>query len=581
MKKTRLLLLLAGFTLVACNTSTSSSVSDTSSNTSSEPAPQSKFDRFKEVFDALGNNYVSDDSYFYEYASTMAASSSMLIVEPHAMLNTANRSGIALARENNTVVGYRYAYDCFAQEGEKLFYSSYIPGNYYYTGTMYDAGVYSIDDLAYDAFFSMPKSSDITKLAQQLTSSTSITFDNSFVESVDSDTNYHIFTAEGAYAIAPIMYLLETNAFARMEGYANESYYYTVESFLEYAITSENINGVKLEITLIEDGGYPQLMVDIFANGWFESDEDNEYPFMERILVPLSLAGTYADELGLGDIVPDSFYESGPGEEPTETKAKRQELKEAITPLIEGNNYTLTHAGGILEELVYTASVVDNKTTAYFGSDFIYGYYFLGANSDFSNTDVAGIRAYQNSKGVEQDQAFYTYDYIKQLWTSQGLTVSDDFIATGTASDGSTTSIDIGQRLLDIYQSNFNSIGYQLGSEYDYFWENAYGSSWENQFFYNESTQTFIVTDYYLISALFGCDTVTTNYIDQLSFDLSINDGAISAQGLLYSYDTSGNTGYFDFGTISVTNVGTTKLPAEFATYLNTHYGTDYAVDAE
>ena len=581
----KLLFILSGVVLVGCGGGTSSSstsseatsgtTSETTSETTSGTPELTNMTKFKNTFNSLGLNYVSNDFYFYSFGSDVYNSVSTLTVQPHGMLNSATRTGIAL--HNNK--GYRYGLDMYAAEGEPAFAPSYVPTKGLYAGFFADPFVSDYTEEVYNFLFKFSSSDEVTAISKQLYGSSSPSFEKMFTEGV-SDEGYPTFTTPN---IAVAMLLLDSTAFARMDGYGLESYMYSLEDILISSSGNIKANNFETVFTLVEEADYTYLLADVYAKDYGTNSDGSiyqaGYPFMERVLLPLDTMSeeekAYSD---LSSVIPEGFLEKGPGEEPAEVAAKRAEMVTKFEPIIQNNNYTLTHTGGILETNTYVANVYDDHAFNYSGSGFTYGYYYLEPNADFSNADKAGIRVYSNSNGAEEDGLIskMSLAYYKTVLEKQGYTVDDQYIATSTEG-----SFSVNERLLEIFQSNFLQSAYML--DYDELWTTYYGCGWEDLAYYSANTDSFIVGDYYLVGAMFGCDTITSNYIEQVSFDLYLGDETIDmyAMGALYGLATDGSVGYFDFGSINYSNIGTTKLNNSFATYINTAHGLSYPVDAE
>ncbi len=571
----KFLVMLCGVMLVGCGTGkTSSSVPGTSSEA---PAEKTNFEKFKELFDSFGTNYTTFDYYFYMLGEEPRFSASSYVIEPHAMLNLATRSGIALAKVNNKTQGYRYGVDVYAAEDESAMLPSYKPATYAYEGFLYNPAIYELNDEIYSTLFGLPSSAEITSLAKDL--GYSDTFDTMFTEGKTEEGEVTFTTTNLALALN----LLDNNAFGRMEGFSSESYLYAVEDILINAQTGKiKYDNIETVFTMVNDNGLEYVICDIFAKDSDINKTGN--PFMERIMIPmegLDEDTKTAEGLGLTGIVPNDFYEKGPGAEPNEIAQKRVELVNKIKPMIDTNNFTISHTGGEFKETIYTAKVYDDHTYTYEGDGFAYGYYYLEPTTGFTNAADAGIRVYSyDAKGNPAEEegliGGMSLAYYKTVFESQGYTVDDSYVATKV---GENEPIVINDRLLSVYQMNFNRTFY-LGL--DAFWDTYYGYSWVDLAFYNPATDSFLISDYYLKNALFGADTITANFAESVSLELFLGDANKDpyATALLFNpiwYET----GFGNFGTLSFSNIGTTKTFGKFATYVNTKFGTTYPVDGE
>lgn len=575
----KLLVMLSGIMLVGCTNTpaTSGTTSDTTSGTTSEaPVEKTNMEKFKELFDALGTNYTSQDFYFYVLGGDPTYSASTLVVEPRAMLNMATRSGIALAKTGNKTQGYRYGIDVYASENESAMLTSYKPASYVYEGLMYKTAAYELNDANYATLFGLPDSSEINTYAKQLGYST--TFDTMFTEGVSEDGNVTFTTSNLAIAIN----FLDNNAFGRMEGYSSESYLYEIQDILINSRTeSIKYDNIETVFTMVEDNDLKYLICDIYAK---DSDiHAKGLPFMERVMIPMeNLSEELKTESGLGlnGIVPSDFYENGPGAEPSEVAARRKDLVTKLQPMIESNNFTLSHTGGdVFKENVYTAKVYNDHAYSYEGEGFAYGYYYLEPTTGYTNASDAGIRMYSydakaNPTEKEGLLSGMSLEYYKTVFESNGYTVDANYTAT---SPTETEPISVNERLLSVYQSNFNRMFYL---SLDQFWDTYYGYSWEDLAFYNPATDSFLISDYYLKNALFGCDTITSNYCESVSLELFLSEAGKDPYATALLFDPNSQTGFIDFGTLSYSNIGTTKLFDKFATCINTKFGTTYPVDA-
>ncbi len=585
MKKTNLLLLLAGVMLFGCSKSTSSAsssgtsqggTSDVTQNSTTGTSEVSKtnFEKFKDTFDSIGLDYVSDDIMYRKWSDgSFDAAITTLTVEPTAMFNSANRSGVALAKASDGKVrGYRYALDMYAPENESPMILSYKPATYLYSsGLFYEPAIYQYDENLHKMLFTFPSSEEVCDLSKTLYSK-NISFEDMFEEGLDENENVTFTTTN--YALA--LLLLDTNGFAAMDGYGYDTYSY---SFLDVIADEEGYpltDNIEMIFTLYEDP-FPIIDVQIFAKNF-----DEEMPFMERSLYSLSTMDKNSyEDYSLSSIVSSDFYENGPGEEPAEVAAKRAAMKEKFQPMITGNNYTIKHSLG---DQMVECNIVDDKVMTYgLEGQFMVSYYYIAPTEDFSNSRDVGVRFYNSQEGKPAEDGFYS-PYLslvgrKALYEQSGYEVDDTYVAKST--DGQTT-VDIVEEIFEgFYKPYFNPIQAYLTEEGETFFNNLYGCNWEDLMFYNASTDSFVVTDYYLKTALFGSDIFASNYVFSTSYDLYLpEDGNINAVGVQYAYDSQG-IGYYGFGTIEFTDVGTTKLPSAFAKYLNEHFNTTYEVAEE
>ncbi len=578
----KFLVMLCGAMLVGCTSASSSSkkgnsseqpsnTEPTSQTTSDAPVEKTNFEKFKGLFDSFGTNYTSIDYYYYMLDDSPTYSASNYVVEPHAMLNMATRSGIALAKVNNKTQGYRYGVDVYAAENESAMLTSYKPASYFYQGFMYDGGARELDDAKYALLFGLPNSDEISSYSKGL--GYSDTFDTMFTEGATEEGAVTFTTTNLAVAIN----LLENNAFGRMEGFASESYLYNVEDILfDAELGKIKYNNLETIFTMVDNNGLNYLDCSIFAKD--SKLNETGTPFMQRLMIPME--GLDEDTktaygLGLNGIVPSDFYEKGPGAEPNEVAQKRVELVNKIKPMIEGNNFTISHTGGALKEALYTAKVYDDHTYTYEGNGFAYGYYYLEPTTGFTNVEDVGIRVYSydaKADPAEEDVNMLSLKDIKATFEAQGYTVDTNYIATKTGTD----SVVLSERMLEVYQMNFNRTFY-LGL--DQFWDIYYGYSWADLAFYNPVTDSFLISDYYLKTALFGADTITANFADSISLELFLGSANTDPYASALLFDPNSQTGFVDFGTLTFSNVGTTKTFDKFATYVNAKHGTTYPVE--
>lgn len=568
----KLLLILSGVMLFACskgNSSSTTSQAPSSDNTSQSTSgtETTNIDKFVEAYNKLGVNYVSQDAYYTSFGGDVTSSISQMYVEPHAAYNFATRSGIALGQGTITTsqgaqtgkFAYRFGLDTSASSDAASFCTTYTPYNFYYQGLMAEQGLYLFDEDTYKNFYGIASSKTVETFAKSLYGR-SISFKSMFQEGTDENGNV-TFTSTN---VALALYFLETNAFALMPG-NDSNYFYAVEDILMDSSTNKMYtNNVTTTVTMYEEtDGTITLDVVLTAKNYLEG----QYPFIERILVADSTTN-----IGLvGNIVPESFYEEGPGKEPASVAEKRAAMKAALDPIVTGNNFTLTHN---YSTYTYTANVYSDHAFAFSGSNFTYGYYFLDLNEEKTNSAKAGLRVYQNANSQEQDGLIsnMSMDYIKQAFTSQGYTVDENYVAKKTGA----TDINLVERMFMIWEQNFNPISY-IKADYDNFWTNLYNGSWADQLLYSTEGDFFIVNDYYLKQALFGYDTLISNYSDQVSLDLHLVGSTLYADTSIFTTDGS-DFGYASLGTITFSNIGTTLLPETFATYVNNAHGTNFKV---
>lgn len=596
----KIILILSGVLLVGCNNGTTSSQSNSTNDSSVSTSSSENFEKMKETLDALGTNYIAYDYYYYYFSSSATYDVNSVIVEDRGMLNYANRTGVALVEKDGDTVGYRYGLDMNVSDGEYPFAPAYVESTGFKYGPL-TQGTTAYTKEGYSMLYEIHSSSYIEELSDNIYGASSPTFDYMFTET-ESDDGYPQFTTQN-FAVAL--------AFIDQFSFTVDSYGYDRFSYVWYDLiydSSSSLKGTNFEtkITLVEDSSYEgvySLDVQVFAKD-YGTDGDGSlysqgYPFIERVLTPMStMPASLKEEVDLSSIIPADFYTTGPGEESEEIAAKRTELKNQVSAIYTDNNYTLDHTytytgtSGGYETMYYTATVYNDHVYTFSGktsadaeaNSFLYAYYNLDLNEDYSNGDVAGLRVYYVSAGEVVDYAIsgLTADYFKEYLTSYGYTVSDDYIATATDTSGNPVTIDINERLILIFQMNFLQSGYifdEVQDGKDYF-NYLYGCNWEDMCYYCSSTDSFIMGDYFLMSGLFGADTLVSNYISQTTFDVYLGgeNSGLNADCTVFSYSSDGTMGFFNLGYLEFSNIGTTILDNDFATYVNTKYGTNYKI---
>ena len=365
----KLLLLAAVFALAGCNggqtsssssseTSSSMSSSVSSSTSSEETFDTELFGQVKDTINALGNNYYASDYYFSFSGDQVFVSMNEMVTTPKGVLNMSTKSGMAIAKNSTGATkGYRFQVD-FDAEGDDsatMFLPSYHEAYMVYDGFNTDQSVVvEMNQENYDFLYSVPTVNDIQSLSDSYHNALGLRkpkFNNMFEQGVDAD-GYVTFTTTN-FAVAQVF--LENFSYGRLEGYSSM---YNSEAYelLFSSVDTTDLSGTQTIFTVIDMDTYIALDVQVILSAFAE-----DTPYIERTLVALSQVPTeeVADYDYFSNIVPETFYEEGPGEEPEDVKTKRAAFKAQLEDLME-YNYTINFTGGadLFASAQYTAKVV-------------------------------------------------------------------------------------------------------------------------------------------------------------------------------------------------------------------------------
>ena len=590
MKNKNLLFLLAGLTLVSCGGGNTPSVSE---NPSSEtPSVQESvsegptlFERFVDAYDALGNNYYAFDYLGALYSDgEYSVSVNEMITTPKGSINMATKSGIAIgAAADGSKVGYRFGIDLQAEEiePEAMFLPSHSPATFYYYGMYADKpALVPMTEDNYDYFYRIADSSVIQSFSDQfytaLGSKKLPRFNNMFVEGEDAEGNPTFTTDNIAFA----MEALDKFSFGRFEGYS-ETYDSDAYTYFSNSINEYGFEGVSTIVTLLEGDGYDMLYVEVYLSAF-----STEYPYISRQLVGLSTLPDY--ELEGVDlvsyIVPESFYEEGPGAESEESKAQRALLKSQLDNLMPSNYTIELTIGQDLGGGQFVSRVVDDTCFSSGTEDIAYSYYYVSTDV---NKELGGIYAFCEEKGSGVEEEWVnTVDYAEAMYNSYknagyNAVLEDDGLTLTI--DGQ--SVNINEYVKSLYDEIFN-YKYLLSDEYNdqyvaaygiNYWQLAYGSDWIDQFYYSERTGKFLLSNYFIKGAFLGQSIPVMNMNDCITAEFLLGDAAEDTPIVSLAYYVGQ---YADFGLAVYSNVGTTKLSNVFGTYINEKYGFNYPVES-
>lgn len=590
MKNKKLLFLLAGLTLVSCGGGNTPSVSENpSSETPSSSVQESVsegptlFERFVDAYDALGNNYYAFDYLGALYSDgEYSVSFNQMITTPKGSVNMATKSGIAIgAAADGSKVGYRFGIDLQAEEvdPEAMFLPSHSPATFYYYGMYADqAAVVPMTEDNYDYFYRIADSSVIQSFSDsiytELGSKKLPRFNNMFVEGTDAEGNPTFTTDNIAFA----MEALDKFSFGRFEGYS-ETYDSDTYTHFSNSLNEYGLEGVSTIVTLIEGDGYDMLYVEVYLSAF-----STEYPYISRQLVGLSTLPDYELEgVDLVNyIVPESFYEEGPGAESEESKAQRALLKSQLDNLMPSNYTIELTLGQAVGGGQFISKVVDDTCFSSGTEEMAYSYYYVSTDV---NKELGGIYQFleENGEGFEEPW-LNTLDYAQRMadaYASQGATLSED----GLTLTLQGRNIDMDDYVKSLYDEIFN-YKYLLSDEYNAqyveayginYWELAYGSDWIDQFYYSERTGKFLLSNYFIKGAFLGQCIPVMNMNDCITAEFLLGDTAEDTPIVSLAYYVGE---YADFGLAVYSNVGTTKLSNVFGTYINEKYGFNYQVEA-
>ena len=599
----KLFILSLALVLVGCGGGSTSN--PTSEETPSSNAPTSEevsseavsyFNTFKETYDAIGKNYYAVDYLFTIYenddgSTEPSAVVNETVVTDKGVVNMASKSGLALANEGANA--YRFGIDLAAEENapEKMFLPSYNPANFYYYGFNADQpSVVKMNEGFYDFLYSVPSSSEIQELSDTFYSQVGYTklpkFNTMFVEGTDADGNITFETTNLIFA----MQMLEFSSFGRMEGFSDE---YNVSAYNNFIYTLETFgeSGFKTIVTMFEDDGFYALDIKVYLSYFSE-----EYPYIERTLVPLSVLQDYQLEQYdlFSYIVPEDFYTTGPGEEPQESIDAREILKAELENLMCWN-YTVEFTGGsdLLGGQSFTGKYLSDKCFSSSGQGNTYSYYYVPVNESQPDVSKGGIYGYEESTGVSEEfEMVNTKKYVDQLegelkQLGYPYEIAEDGVTISYSNGQAENTMNVSDSIEGIYNENFGLM-YLLDEEFNAeykeaydglnYWEVNYGSDWIDQFYYNERTGEFLLSNYYLKGAFLGCCVLFFNMNESLT--VTFLPGTTAEETPIVTADYYVGEHIY-FGVATFTNVGTTKASYEFGTYVNEKYGFGFEVEEQ
>ena len=581
MKTKKIFVLAAVLALVGCGGGNNSS----SESSSSESLEEKYFKQFKDAYDSLGSDYFAFDQLITYYASDDSISASMnaMVTRPQGTFNMATKSGIALAKDDqDKVKGYRYGVDMGAEESEtfSMFLPTYTPAFMPYNGFYTPNNVsIEINEYTYNLLYSIPSSEEIQGLSDAMYNQISKSgklpkFDTMFTYEMSEDGN-PTFTTNN-FAFAQVM--LEHFSFGKFEGYSTNyydmAYRHFTYSTLNDELTDYDLTGIETVVTL--DVATSDIFVEVYLK-----DFHDEYPFIVRQFTPLN----YSSEAELSgydlvsQIIPEDFYENGPGEEPAEYAAKRASFKDQIDDLLD-YNYTIDFTTGSelfgAQKKMY-GKVVSNNCFTTGDADNAYSYYYVPYNETQTDKSKSGIYQY-SSAGEEvlinlQDELDY--------YVENGAVLAED----GVTISYNGQTVNINEKVENNYRTKFNlsyfleeefntAFAAQEGAEGANYWEYYYGGDWIDQFFYIPRTDSFLCTNYIIKGGLLGACMPFYNLNDCLTVEFTLMEGGYPFIDAEYFCGE-----HFDFGSVEITNVGTTVLDATFGTFVNEKYGTNYPVE--
>ncbi len=621
MKKNKLLLLLTGLTLVACqnggstNSEASSGGNVNSSNAVSSVGSQaasslddSKMAKFFEIYNSLGTDYYASDVYYEKVTYLNEAGERVegfegtpndYQVTPTGMFNLSSLSGIALSKASGEVQGYRYGVRIPTTDEEKwAFLPSYKPANFFYSGAIYNSGAYPMTQDNYNELFSMKTISEISKLSSS--GGEGVLTGKSFIEDVDNEGNRRFTTSNFYFTLAQ----MDAFSFTKIDGYADEFNSTWTDIFMESIDQNRSYDGIKTVITML-DFGSDILGLDIQV---YVDTYDEEYPLIQRQVLPLSTldADAKVNYDLMSEFMPENFFENGPGEESADSKAARATIKTQLQTMVDLNNFTASYTIPVSETENYSfiAKVADKyayQMSYSTNTSGTYGYSFVPYDSVKDNKSEAGMHIYEmNYDGTncveDPNNSLVLSDYIKMYTENPAYKLLEDGITVEFQNQsGEVNRVNLADYLESLY-TQFYSPSYMLSTQFKEefkaiegntnkldFFELYYGTDWSDLLYYYPKTGSFICSDYYVKMAIGGYFPIVSNYAASVSFELipGIAEGSLPVATVsLYGATTDGNTAFFNYGAISYTDAGKTLLSKEFATQLNA-MGRQYQVEED
>ncbi len=593
MKKKLLFLLTAiGLVgLVGCNNDggETSSMSDSTSGDSSQtstPISEEEVDvmeKFKDVFDSLGMNYVVSD-YFYSYDETYpsypySAIANQMVVTENSVFNFNTKSGYAKHKNGRNTEFYAYG---VAFNGADIeFMPSYHPVQGLPYGAVFsDETAYLIaaTEANYNAFYTMPT-------VDELAEANGLDLEEDFVPGEDDEGNLTL-TSVNPY----VGLMMFDNSIANTLGYGADEYYY---DFMNALDETKKITTV---ITLIEYGDFNDIYWEVYLDNFGPLDKGGNptLPILVRDFVPLDgVDQEILEEYGFETFVPDDFYTNGPGEESEASKATRKAFADKVTKLKTGQNYDLTHKLTDSSGTYTFDSRMVGKDYTEFGSlsgsnPYKLGYINVQFNEDKSNTDTRGIHYYNPTAEETTDDPKHSewlslQDAItmsrSQFGASNVTVDADGYNIHVTTTSGAKNDVNLDEFINSMWENYMNKMVMLDNTEYKALWNNVTGGNWEDGVFISESGHVH-VTNYFIVSALTTTNLLLGNILDGLTLEFNMNKtgeedpDALNAEARYFTDGSGqGEYGWYIYGDLRFHDVGKTKASYEIGTYANTTWG--------